>query len=65
MKAEDLKPGDDIVLWAGPSLGEVSALVRRVEVAPTGKIRVHVDEIEWAVLLVDAGVEIGLADAVL
>ncbi|GII83307.1 hypothetical protein Ssi03_12970 [Sphaerisporangium siamense] len=60
-KAEELAPGDDIVLWASLG-GEITAVVKEVHVYDKlGVVEFTVEEIEWADLSAPIGTEVDLA----
>jgi hypothetical protein len=63
-KPHELVKGDDIVLWVGPAVGEVNALVDSVEKlqGSLNQYVLKVQEIEWAVLIVHGDKDIDLAD---
>lgn len=62
-KAEELEKGDEIVLWAGPALGEVYVTVDRIYIYEEPcTVGITTEEIEWAELVAPIGTEIVLAE---
>lgn len=61
MKVEKLSKNDEIILWAGLAYGQVEVLVEEVHIQDDGFVRITVEEIEWASLLVPIGTEVELA----